>query len=162
MMRYLYRVTLVALLAVPTIARAQEFIPYEGRETIRQGEGGGKKTVDGVDFWSDGSPSRKFKLVGYVTDRRHKTGLIGKFSMNSLESDIARVARSNGGDAVILMRSEAETVGAVGNSNVYGNSGFAVTRGVQKQNSKFAVVKYLSEAEQVNPPAARPASPASQ
>jgi hypothetical protein len=97
-------------------AFGQDFLPFEGNNAVREGEGGTKKTVDGVDFWADGAPPRQFKLLGYITDRRHKTGLVGMVRMSGLESDIAEVAKKNGGDAVILVSSEAETVGTVGNS----------------------------------------------
>jgi hypothetical protein len=149
---------------------AQEFLPYEGKNTIQEGEGGTKKVVDGVDFWADGAPPRPFKLLGYISDRRHKTGLIGMIRMSGLESDVAKLAKENGGDAVILVSSEAETVGTVGSG--YGQAqGTANTAGgntvmhgsgwstgtsaaVQKQQSKYAVVKYV---EQKAPAASEPA-----
>jgi len=136
---------------------------YEGKNALREGEGGTKKTVNGIDFWEDGAPPRQFKLLGYITDRRHKTGLVGMIRMSGLEGDIADVAKKNGGDAVILVKSEAETVGILSNST--GNaSGTAITNGgtttaqatgrsssyttgVQKQQSKFAVVKYVEQKE---------------
>lgn len=154
--------TLLALSILPVSETfAQEFQAYEGRNAIREGDGGTKKNVDGIDFWSNGAPPYRFKLLGFITDRRHKSGLFGMISMSGLESSVAEVAKKSGGDAVIQVSSEAETVGAVGNS--YGNAqGTATTTGnttnarvtgsssstsaaVQKQNSKFAVVKYLKE-----------------
>lgn len=36
--------------------------------------------------------------------------------MSSLENDVAKVAKENGGNAVIRVASEAETVGSVGNT----------------------------------------------
>jgi hypothetical protein len=147
-----------------TGALAQEFVPFEGKNTVREGDGGAKRTVEGVDFWSDGAPPRKFKLVGYITDRRQKTGLIGIARMAGLEKDVAELAKKNGGDAVILMASETETVGSVGmasgTARSFGNtttaSGFGFAGGVQKNNSKYAVLKYVSDAEMqpATPPAA--------
>jgi hypothetical protein len=139
--------------------RAQDFLPYEGKNAIREGEGGTKKVVNGIDFWADGAPPRQFKLLGYISDRRHKSGLIGMIRMSGLESDIADVAKQNGGDAVILVSSEAETIGSVGNTfgqvqaNANSNGGnttghatgwsTGTTSAVQKQQSKYAVVKYI-------------------
>ena len=150
----------VALALTINAAQAQEFLPYEGKNTLQEGEGGTKKIVDGIEFWADGAPPKQFKLLGYMTDRRHKTGLIGMMSMASLESDVAKVAKANGGDAVILLSSEAETVGAVGNSfggargSAHTFGGTTTARGtgwssgmsaaVQKNNSKYAVVKYVA------------------
>ena len=48
---------------ISTVA-AQEFLPYEGKNAVQEGDGGTKKVVDGVDFWADGAPPRPFKLLG--------------------------------------------------------------------------------------------------
>lgn len=132
-------------LAVPVVADAQQFIAYEGKNTIHEGDGGAKKVVDGVDFWSDGAPPRRYQIVGFINDRRHKSGLFGAISMSGLDKDVASVAKQNGGDAVILVQSEAETVSAVAASNGQPGFAFGAAHRVQKQNSKFAVVKYLPD-----------------
>lgn len=152
------------LLVSATCAMGQDFVAFEGKSAMREGEGGAKKTVEGVDFWSDGAPPRRFTLIGYITDRRQKSGLFGMASMASLEKDVALVAKKNGADAVILMASDAETIGSVGNAFVQrsGNfgSGFGATAAVQKNNSKFAVLKYVSEAQVApSPPVAAVAPP---
>jgi hypothetical protein len=130
--------TLAAFMVLASAANAQDFIGFEGKNAVREGEGGAKKTVEGVDFWSDGAPPRKFRLLGYVTDRRHKSGLIGMASMASLEKDVANVVKKNGGDAAILMASEAETVGTVGNAFGAANgnsvSAFGASRGIPERN----------------------------
>lgn len=152
---------LVLTILSSTAALAQEFTAYEGKSALREGEGGSKKMVEGVEFWSDGAPPRKFKLIGYIADRRHKSGLLGKISMSSLETDVAQIAKKNGGDAVIIMWAEAETIGVIANNfgstsgtaRVQGNSVTGNATGwntgmaapVQKQNSKFAVVQYLKD-----------------
>lgn len=148
--------TIVALGA--TAAKAQEFAAWEGKQQVYEGQGGTRKTIDGVDFWSNGAPPRKFMLLGYITDRRHKTGIIGAISMGNLESDVAKVAKQAGGDAVILVSENAETTGYVGNAWNNPNGGPTWGNGapVQKQNSKFAVVKYLPDDTPVTPPAPSP------
>lgn len=162
-------VLLVAIVFTSCLAFAQEFLPWEGKNAIQEGEGGTKKVVDGIDFWADGAPPRPFKLLGYISDRRHKTGLIGLIRMSSLESDVAKLAKENGADAVILVGSEAETVGTVGssygsaqgNANTFGGnttmhaSGWSAgsSAAVQKQQSKYAVVKYV---ERKSPAATEP------
>lgn len=93
--------------------------------------------------------------------------------MSHLESDVAEAAKKAGGDAVILVSSEAETVGMVGAGNTntqaqaYGNrnsaygssNSFSVAsaRAVQKQDSKFAVVKYVIDAAPTADLATKPA-----
>lgn len=76
--------------------------------------------------------------------------------MSGLQKDVAKLAKESGGDAVILVAANAETVGFVGRSqatatgsgntaNAYGSS---MSAGVQKQNTRFAVVRYLPEPAQ--------------
>ena len=163
------RVAIFALMTlIASTVSAQEFTAFEGKNAVREGDGGAKKTVDGIDFWSDGAPPYKFQVLGFITDRRHKSGLFGLVRMASLESDFAEVAKSKGGDAVILVSSDSETVGAVGASNgmatgtanSYGNStsanvsGFStgVTSAVQKQNTKYVLIKYLKDSTTENLP----------
>ena len=49
---------LAAMVFISCVVSAQEFLPYEGKNAIQEGEGGTKKVVDGVDFWADGAPPR--------------------------------------------------------------------------------------------------------
>jgi len=151
----------LAVASAANLALAGDFIAYEGKDSIQEGTGGEKKTVDGIDFWSNGAPPRKFKLLGYINDARLKSGLIGKLRMSGLESSIAKEAKQVGGDAVILADASAETTGYVGMSNTSAqasatNSGNQTTAqehswttgatvAVQKQHSRYAVVKYLED-----------------
>jgi hypothetical protein len=155
------RVTLamMAIAVLSATAFADDFTAYEGKNAIFDGNGGEKTTVDGVDFWSNGAPPRKFKLLGYIEDTRLKSGLIGKLRMSGLQSTIAKETKKAGGDAAILVDGNAETTGSVGFSNTsaqasatsYGNTataqGHSFTTGaaaaVQKQHTRYAVVKYL-------------------
>ena len=99
-----------------------DFTAYEGKDAVQEGTGGEKKTVDGVDFWSNGAPPRKSKLLGFIADNRMKSGLIGKMRMAGLESSVAKEAKEAGGDAVILAGSETETKGSVGQTQSTGNA----------------------------------------
>lgn len=83
----------IAVLFLYSSAWSQEFAPYERNKALRERDGGAKKPVNGIDFWSGGEPPVRCKLLGYITDRRHRTGIIGKISMSSLESDVAEVAK---------------------------------------------------------------------
>jgi hypothetical protein len=148
----------VTAVSVPTYSIAgPEFLAYEGRNAIHLGQGGEKKTVDGIDFWSNGDPPHKFKILGSLTDRRHKTGLVGMVRMSGLDSDIARAAKAAGGDAVILQSEHDDVVGIAGfaNTNVNGyggNGGFrgngstsSFSRPIEKHDSRYIVVKYLPD-----------------
>lgn len=150
----------LTLVTAPLLAMAGDFIAYEGKDSVQEGTGGAKKTVDGIDFWSDGAPPRPFKLLGYIDDTRHKSGLFGLARMAGLEGSIAKTARKNGGDAVILITSEAQTKGIATQSHETGNatvssyggnqatvngstSGNSWATRVENQHSRYAVVKYL-------------------
>jgi hypothetical protein len=104
------------LLACSSVLAA-DFVSYEGRDAVRQGNGGEKKTVDGVDFWSNGEPPKKYKIIGYITDSRFKSGLVGMIRMSGLDSSIAKETRKAGGDAVILTQSEVETKAVIHNAS---------------------------------------------
>jgi hypothetical protein len=111
-------VPILMVLALGSVAAvADDFVAYEGKDAVQEGRGGEKKTVDGIDFWSNGAPPQKFQLLGYINDTRMKSGLLGKMRMSGLESSIAKEAKKAGGDAVILMGTETETKGYVGLSN---------------------------------------------
>jgi hypothetical protein len=164
------------LAACAQSAIAQEFEPYESRTPqIHDGQGGERKTVNGVDFWMRGEPPRRYQFLGSITDERHKTGLWGLISMAGFEKDIAKTCKDAGGDAVILdtMSDEvtAVTTDSFGSGNVTvsgaGNSasgsgnwfGGGIASPVKHQHARFLVIKYLPDA----PPAgAAPAGGAAQ
>ena len=150
----------VAALAAPAYASTQ-MLAYEGPDAVKQGQGGEKKVVDGVDFWLEGSPPHRFQVLGVLEDERWKTGLIGAIRMSSLEHDMARSARQAGGDAVILTNAQDNLRGVVGSTfggasgTVVGSPGFATfsasgssttfTRPVESHASRYVVVKYLPD-----------------
>jgi hypothetical protein len=134
-----------------------EFLAYEGRNAIHDGQGGEKKTADGVDFWMAGDPPRRFKVLGSLVDRRHQSGLIGMVRMSALDGDIAKAARAAGGDAVILEGEDSDVIGGSSYANTSvngyaGGDGFhgnAFTVGgahlIRKHDSRWMVVKYLPD-----------------
>ena len=72
-----------AAMASPSFA-GTEFLAYEGRNTIHEGQGGNKKVVEGVEFWMSGDPPHRFQVIGSISDRRHETGLFGMVRMASM------------------------------------------------------------------------------
>jgi hypothetical protein len=146
----------VAATASPSFA-GTEFLAYEGRNAIHEGQGGNKKVVEGVEFWISGDPPHRFQVIGSISDRRHETGLFGMVRMAGMETDIARAAKVAGGDAVILSDQSEEFLGAasVSNTNVSGgvngsefhanafSSSFA--RAVKNHLASYVVVKYLPD-----------------
>ncbi len=157
----------LALYAVPALA--SDFLTYEGRDAIREGRGGERKSVDGIDFWMSGDPPRRYQVLGAIVDRRHQSGLIGLARMGALDHDMAKIAKANGGDAVILEGEGTDVIGEVsgasgsihGNSfggsfNAYGGaSGYRSA--IRKHDSRWTVIRYLAEAAPAAPPPPTPA-----
>jgi hypothetical protein len=169
-LRVLVIVALAVTLVLPTTSVAgPEFLQYEGRNAIHDGQGGERKTVDGVDFWMSGDPPHRYQILGSLSDRRHKTGIYGAIRMSGLDSDIAKAARSAGGDAVILVSEDDDVIGVTGSSfgsvnGTYGagffngnHSNFAVAREMKAHDSRYLVVKYLPDSPD---PKAAPPDPA--
>ncbi len=128
---------------------------YYGDNSVVKGSGGTMTTVEGVDFWENGSPSVKFQILGVIDDSRPG----GPVPMAALKGTVARKALEAGGDAVIMMSSQSSIEGFISNTNsavhgsanlsgnsVYGSaygSSSTVLTPVRKNRSKFVVAKYL-------------------
>src|SRR5260221_1849939 len=64
------KINFIALAIVVALAGcATEYYTYSGSPVI-QGQGGASKRVGGVDLWVIGTPPRKFRVIGYLTDSR--------------------------------------------------------------------------------------------
>jgi hypothetical protein len=108
-----------ALLSGCSLYATTDFQPYETKDGKFVGQGGTKETSDGIDFWANGEPPRKFQIIGIITDNR----LGNPITMNSRKGDVALKAKQAGGNAVIWN----------GESNRHGDY----------LSSKFVVIKYL-------------------
>ena len=86
------------------------FTEYHGKE-IFQGIGGEVRSVDGVDFWENGDPDRRYVILGLIGQTAKKKPVTDRFSKvftdaggsSEQDSAIAKVARAHGGDAVIVV-----------------------------------------------------------
>jgi hypothetical protein len=95
------------LLAGPAALAGTGFLTYDGWDAVQQGRGGEKKVVAGVDFWMQGSPPRRFKILGSIDGPRRKGGLGGMIAFSSPDDGVAKQTRDVGGDAVILTDAQA-------------------------------------------------------
>lgn len=95
-----------ALLAGPAAWAGTGFLTYEGWDSVQQGKGGEKKVVAGIDFWMQGSPPRRFKILGSI-DGAARHGLMGRISFSNPEDDVAKQAQKVGGNAVIVTEAGA-------------------------------------------------------
>jgi hypothetical protein len=83
------------------------YYTYSG-SGIYEGKGGASKNINGVDIWLVGTPPRKFRIIGYVTDSRPG----GPIPMAHRDADLAAEAKKNGGDGILLKADRTDFVGA--------------------------------------------------
>jgi hypothetical protein len=103
------RASLIVLpLILVTSCSSTKFTEYEDGKTM-QGTGGAVRIVDGIEIWTDGSPFRKFKVIGVISHSAgpHPRGLIGMMmpsSSSPSDSQLAKAAKAHGGDAVVIVQ----------------------------------------------------------
>jgi hypothetical protein len=138
-----------ALLVAAPASASPQFLAYEGRNAVRVGDGGEKKTVEGVDIWMNGAPPHRFEVIGSLTDHRFESGLYGMLRMSGLDREIADAARKAGGDAVILAGEGDDVIGVSGfdTTSLYGRGAYSSSfvAPMKTHNSRFVVVKYLTD-----------------
>lgn len=124
-----------------------EYKEFDGGSAFLEGKGGTKVVVDGMEFWDNGDPPRRYKVIGIIEDER-PGGLV---PMASLRSDMVSKAKAAGGDAVVQLSSDSQISGFINNGMTMGqyqrgamtsmSTGFSAP--MRKNVGKFAVVKYL-------------------
>jgi ABC-type glycerol-3-phosphate transport system substrate-binding protein len=94
--------TVLALLMVLAIAGCgsdePEYRQYVGAAAVTQGSGGTVERVEGVDFWQDGTPPRRYRILGQV-DEEWRSPEMDRVDMKHL----APVVKEAGGDAAVLV-----------------------------------------------------------
>ena len=137
--------TLLAVLPAALSAKT-EFAQYEGKDSIREGQGGTKIIARGVEFWTTGTPPRRFQIIGILTDTR-KDKLLSGHAMGS--SAIAKKVQEAGADAVILLNQNSAYAGTTGSLNTFNSgeygSAFVAGHDVHEITSRFLVIRYLAQ-----------------
>lgn len=126
--------------ALPAAARGM-FRPYDGDNARHTGNGGTSVARDGVEFWTDGTPARRFEILGTLTDTR-AIGITGRDSVGS--SSLARQARSLGGDGLIVANQRrTRNYGSVGVWS--GGDSMPAVSGTHMplMTTTFVVVRYI-------------------
>jgi hypothetical protein len=124
--------------AAPASARGR-FIAYDGNNARHLGTGGTSVARDGVEFWTSGTPARRFEILGTLTDTR-SSGVTARDSVGS--PSLARQARSLGGDGLILASQRSRREGSVGG---WSGGDTISWQGsiVASTTTTFVVVRYL-------------------
>jgi hypothetical protein len=101
------RVVFTLLIAMVLLGgcSSPKFTGYSGSEVFQGNGGGTEKTVDDIQFWAHGEPGRRYRILG-VIDHGHKHGHFSSFG--STDSAMAKVARAQGGDAIIVVTKDQE------------------------------------------------------
>jgi hypothetical protein len=84
--------TLISCSSGPSTLR---FSPFLGAAEVFTGKGGSMTRVDGMDVWENGAPSRKLRLLGYIS--------ISAKSEASTAQVVAQ-ARQQGGDTIVQLQ----------------------------------------------------------
>ena len=86
---------LLVLASCATTSSTPQFSPWLGPAEVRTGGGGSMTRVDGMDVWQQGSPSRKIKLLGYISESSQPGAPV---------SPIVAEARRQGGDTIVHIK----------------------------------------------------------
>ena len=122
--------SLISALALVGCATV-DYQSYEGAKPLT-GTGGSKVVVDGIDFWANGSPPRKFIVIGIAS------GEVGSgFGDESIiRSAIASEVKKQGGNAAIQMTNNTSFSGMFSPTPQ-----LLMAAGVKKM--QFSVIKYV-------------------
>ena len=148
------KLTLAGLLLAavqPQSAQAQShnvFEVYEGPAAIQEGSGGTRVTKNGIDYWTSGSPPRRYQVIGRLTDKRSEE-MDGGHAIGSPK--VAKLVKQAGGDAVLVVNQNTVGAGSVGLGSFTGGLASFFMMGSTNTMTVFAVLKYLSPASAAKP-----------
>lgn len=122
----------IALVALLTGCATVDFQPYEGKNNLYEGNGGTKVVVDGVDFWANGAPARKYSIIGMVVSEVGSG--VGDESL--IRTAVASEVKKRQGNAAIQVNNNSSFAGVIRAApNLYMATGV--------RSMQFAVVRYL-------------------
>ena len=127
------RLAIALMLAFTLVGCATvDFQPYEGKNNLYEGEGGTKVVVDGIEFWANGSPPRKYSIIGMVVSEIGS----GVGDEAIIRSSVAGEVKKQGGDAAVQVNNNNSFAGVIRTA-----PGFYMAAGVKRM--QFAIVKYV-------------------
>lgn len=134
----------LGLMAAPAQAGIK-FAAYEGPDAVQTGQGGTKMTSRGIDFWTTGSPARKFQVLGVITDERSDKPITKIFGGDAVGSKgVAKKVLQAGGNAVIVIDQNDRSGGMIGHVNWREFTNFGARR-VTITKTQFLVIRYLEK-----------------
>jgi len=118
----------IALLGCATV----DYQSYESKNNLYEGDGGTKVVVDGVDFWANGAPPRKFSIVGMIVSEIGS----GVGDEAIIRSTVAGEVKRRGGHAAVQVTNNSSFAGVVRTA-----PGIYMAAGVRRM--QFAVIRYV-------------------
>jgi hypothetical protein len=91
-------ISAIAILALASCSSGPStlrFSTFPGAAEVFTGKGGSMARVDGMDVWENGAPSRKLRLLGYIS--------VSAKSETTTEQVVA-LARQQGGDTIVQLQ----------------------------------------------------------
>ncbi len=98
------------------------------------GTGGSKVSRNGIDYWTTGTPPRRYQVIGTVTDSRNEMA-DGGHAIGS--PTIAKKVLNAGGNAVIV-----QSVSETGSQGATGLLGLLTTNNMKTTTTMIAI-RYL-------------------
>ena len=129
-------VLMSGFVAPPSAAAPKSFATYEGPDAVRAGTGGSKLTKHGIDYWISGSPPRRYRLLGRLTDARYTA----YHSDVAGSPSIAKRVKQLGGTAVLVINRRSNSEGAII------GTGAGIFSGIdERELTELDVIRYESD-----------------
>ena len=116
---------------------------YRGSEVL-SGSGGSVFNKKGVDFWENGEPDQKYKIIGIIDYKANDAPIQNAKTNKKIAKKVLEVS----GDAVILFNEEKENRGTFnkgkinkGRNNSLNYNGNSIN--IIKKYRKYYVIKYV-------------------
>ena len=133
---------LFAVSAMLLVGCAQtNYQQYEGRNgpQIIEGQGGTKDIVNGYEIWDNGTPPRRYQVLGVVSVEDFDNVFGNRRIRNALSDQI----KAAGGDAAVVVDTSG---GGSGMAMAFGNNGqVAAGPTFGKKTARWQIVKYLDK-----------------
>jgi hypothetical protein len=126
---------LAAMIPAPALAHASiQFSTYQGDSVVNIGTGGTVITGHGIDYWTSGTPPRRYQVIGMISDRRYELW-DGGHAIGS--PTVAGKVKAAGGNAVIV--ENQDEAGRTGGGGFF--KWFAM--GGSKTITRMLVIRYM-------------------
>ena len=86
--------------------RHLNYAVYHG-SGVQQGTGGTVRQVNGTDIWENGTPNRRYTILGVTKQSRPRR----QRRDERFDRELVKLARDHGGDALIIVSEDEERAG---------------------------------------------------